>query len=60
MHPHHCNYTYINLIEIMHTKGAKIIEVDTEIPLPAYTTTAYEGNLALQAIHKSCSSKGLQ
>jgi hypothetical protein len=44
----------------MHTKGAKIIEVDTEIPLPAYTTTAYEGNLALQAIHKSCSSKGLQ
>jgi hypothetical protein len=44
----------------MCNKGAKTIEVNTEIPLPAYTTTAYEGNLALQVIHKSCSSKGLQ
>jgi len=26
----------------------------TEIPLPAHTTTAYEGNLALQEIHISC------
>jgi hypothetical protein len=47
MHPHRCR----NLLNIV-LKLQNIVEIDTENTLPSDTTTAYEGDGALQDMQK--------